>query len=141
MGDEETRTFRDWFKIVVDHACEAEDLTRQELADVLGVHIHSVSTAGYRGQIGWDLLDQLAHMAKMTAEEMVALELAWLEMRSQKTHGDSLRRSVSIIQALMSQVVAMEEWIEAQGLMKKYKKTRPADGLLRRTRQRRRKKR
>jgi hypothetical protein len=120
-------------KVLVDRICEKEGLSRQKLADDLGVHIHSVSTAAYRGGIGVELVERLAKRARATAAELAAIEMAWITMKAQKPRDDALRRALDIIRALMEHTLLVESWLSERGLLEACRKVTPRDPLVGRT--------
>jgi len=126
-------TFPQWIKILVDRICEKEGLTRQELADDLDVHVHSISTAAYRGEVSFDLVERLVQRAKGTAAELTAVEIAWIAMKAQKPRDDALRRALDINRALMDHILLVEEWLRGRGLLEACRKVTQHDPLVERT--------
>ena len=53
-------------KRLLDRICEEEGLTRPELAESLGIRAQTLSTAAYRGEIGFTLILDIAKRATAT---------------------------------------------------------------------------
>ena len=67
--------FPEMFKKVVDRICEGEEKTRAELASELDLNPSSLSTAAYRGEIGFPLVELLGNRADLSDREMADIEI------------------------------------------------------------------
>lgn len=138
MGSSAARSFAERFKALVDRLCETEGLTRQDLANDLGVNLNSISGSVYRGGVNFNLVERIALRAKASPQELSDLELAWLEMQRSRAglRHDNLIRAVEIIEALREELDAVEAWLDKRGLLEDFRKSRRGSALLRRMRQR-----
>lgn len=103
------------FKALVDRICGAEGLSRSELVEDLSVSLHAISTAAYRGEIGFDLVVQVAKRAACTWEEIDALDLAWLRIRAVRSRDDALGRVLRRIDETERHIANIVAYAEGAG--------------------------
>lgn len=120
MVETTERRFEDWIRALVDQICDREGIGRQALAQRLGVHLHSISTAAYRGEIGCELALRLASLADATPDEKKQIELAWLRTKSSKRRDDAFRRAMDLADSLLQEVEKIESWLSRRGLLESY---------------------
>lgn len=112
--------FCDWIRELVRRICDRDGVTRQEVADRLGVHLHSISAAAYRAAIGCELALKLAEMAEASPEERHSIELAWLEAKCAVRRDDALLRAVRLMNDSLEERRLILHWISEQSLLAKY---------------------
>ncbi len=133
------RGFPEWMKILVDRICESQSIIRAELAKRLNVHLNSITIAAYKGEISIQLVEKVAKLAGVTAEELTEIELAWLRLRALRPRDEALRRAFRFIYLLIDEVTAAEDFMSRKGLLEAYlrsrkrTKGRPLDELARDT--------
>lgn len=118
------KSFGQLMKRLLDRICDEEDLSRPELAESLDVHPQTLSTAAYRGEIGFDLMLEIARRADASAKELMELEVLWLQARSMKPRDEALRRSMQMTQTLFDELERVEEWLNKRGHLDAYLKSR-----------------
>lgn len=123
------RSFAEWIRHLVDRICERDGITRAELARRLGVHLHSITAAAYRGEIGCELALRLAGTADATATECEEIEMAWLLTKAEGRRDDALRRSMKLGRELIDELSAVETFLASRGLLEDYLASHPKSRL------------
>lgn len=103
------------FKAIVDRICASEELNRVELAASLGIQVSVLSTAAYRGEIGFELVEKVAHRAGCAWEEIDAIEMAWLRMQATRPRKEALRRALRRIDEKEEHFASIVEFAENEG--------------------------
>lgn len=118
--------FCDWIRVLVARICERDGLTRQQLAERLGVHLHSISSAAYRGAVGCELAIRIAAIAAATPEERRLLEVAWLRAKAEIRRDDAFQRALRILNENGAEIRALKQWISDHGYAAAYDSWRNA---------------
>ena len=126
MKASEVRPFCDWIRDLVARVVARDGLTRQEVADRLGVHLQSITTAAYRGGVGCELAMRLADLAGAGPTEKAAIELAWLKSKAGTRRDDAFRRAIRLLEANSKEVSSLVTWLEETGNWERFSAWRGA---------------
>lgn len=129
MVEKSERSFADWIRLLVDRICERDGVTRAELARQLGLHLHSITAAAYRGEIGCELALRLAALAGATPTECEEIEMAWLQTKAEARRDDALRRSMKLGREALDELSLVEVYLQSRGLFDDYLAKHPRSRL------------